>query len=195
MNRNRSVVWLREVRLNYFEKLVYDFLWRIRTIDEEEVIMLDSRVHKVISIILHIVEANHFIDSYVIEYLNILPWMLAVSMLRISVLNGAHESDKLARYDPIEVAILDSLVVFVFFDIKCPKIIPAKPHGVLEALQTMKQCAIVEAFALGRVTIVLHDWMVGLELRVGIFRLHLKYDYHECAHEESTVDEFVARIL
>jgi hypothetical protein len=141
--------------LNYFKELVYDFLWRIRTIDKEEVIVLDSRVHKVISIVLHIIEANHFIDSYVIEDLNILPRMLAISMLSISVLNWAHESDKLARYDPIEVTILDTLVVFIFFDIKCPEIIPAKPHSVLEALQTMEQCAIVEAFTLGRVTIVL----------------------------------------
>jgi len=181
--------------LDYFEKLVYDFFGRVGAIDKEEVVMLDSRVHKVILFVFYIVEANHFINTYVIEYINILLRMLPVSVLRIPVLDGAHECHKLARYDPIQVAVLDALVVFVFFDIKCPKIVPAKPHGVLEALQAMKQCAIVEAFALGRVTVVLHHWMVRLKLCVGVFRLHLKYDYHECAHEESTVDKFVTWLL
>ena len=37
--------------------------------------------------------------------------------------------------------------------------------------------------------------MVRLELRVCILRLHFEYDDHECAHEESAVDQLVSGIL
>lgn len=90
----------------------------------------------------------------------------------VSIFYRSHKSNKFTRYNPIEISVLNSLVVLVLLDIKRPKVIPAKPDGVFQPLQTMKQRAVVKALALGSVPVVPHDWMVRLELRVGVLRLH-----------------------
>ena len=120
--------------LDNFEKLIYDFLWRIRAIDEKEIIVLNTRVYEMRSIIFHVIETNNFVDPYVVEYLNILPWMLSITVLRVPVLNRSHKCNELARNDPIEVAIFHALIVFVFFDIKRPEVIPAEPNCIFKAL-------------------------------------------------------------
>lgn len=38
------------------------------------------------------------------------------------------------------------------------------------------------------------NWVVGLKLSKGILCLHFKYNDHESAHQEGTIDNFVSRI-
>lgn len=126
------------MRLNYLKELIDDLLWRVRTINEKQIIMRNAGVNKMLPVVLYVIETNHLIDTDVVEDINILPWVLAIPVLCVSVLYRTHERHKLAWYNPVQVSVLDSFVVFVFFDIKSPEVIPTEPDCVLEALQTVK---------------------------------------------------------
>ena len=121
-----------------------------------------------------LVESDDLADSDVLEDLNILAGMMAISVMVISVLNWSHEGSKLAWDDPVEVTVLDSLIVLVLLHVEGAEVVPAEPDSVLETLQDMEQGAIVEAGSLGGITI-------GLELRVvwgksGLLKLKQERD-------------------
>lgn len=195
MDRDCSVVRFREVILNYVEEVFDNFLWRIRAIDEEEIVVRNASVLEMRPIILDIVQSYYLGHSNVVENVYVLSRMLSVTMLGIPVLDRSHKSYKLSRDDPVEVSVLDSLVVLILLDIEGSEVIPSKPHGVFESLQAMENCAIVEALTLRGIPIVSENWMVLLELRVSVLCLHLEYDDHECSHKECSVDNLVSRIL
>ena len=44
------------------------------------------------------------------------------------------EGQELTWDDPVQIAIFDSLIVFVLLDIKSSEVIPPKSHGILETL-------------------------------------------------------------
>lgn len=111
-------------------------------------------------IVFNVVEPYHFCHSYVVEYLDILARMLPVPMLRVSVLDGAHEGDELAGNDPVQIAILDAFVILVLFDIEGPKIVPPEPDRVLKPLKAMEQRAVVETLPFGGVAVVPKDRLV-----------------------------------
>ena len=81
--------------------------------------------------------------------------MMSISVVIISILNRSHEGDKLARDDPVEVTVLDSLIILILFHVESAEVVPAEPDSVLEALQDMQQTAVVEALAFGGITIML----------------------------------------
>ena len=58
----------------------------------------------------------------------------------------------------------------------------------------MQQRTIIEAVALGSISVVLEDLMIWSELLVGLVCRHLKDHNHEGAHQESSVDHFVTGI-
>jgi len=87
--------------LDNLKKLIDNLIMWIRSIYEEEVIVWDSSIHEVSSIIFDIVETDYFIDPYVIEDINILLRVLAISVLGISIFNWTHESHEFSRNDPV----------------------------------------------------------------------------------------------
>lgn len=58
----------------------------------------------------------------------------------------------------------------------------------------MQQSTIIEAVALGGISVVLEYLMIWSELLVGLFCRHLKDNNHEGTHQESSVDHFVTGI-
>ena len=144
-----------------------------------------------LSIILDIIQSNYFIHADIFENVYVLSRMLSIPMLCISIFYWTHKRNKFTRYNPIEVSVLDSLVVLVLLDIEGPEVVPAEPDSVLEALQTVEQRAVVEALALGGIAVVPHYRLVRLELGVRVLRLHLQDYYHEGAHQESAIHQFV----
>ena len=111
-------------------------------------------IYEMRPIILLIIESYDFIDTDIVKYFNILVRMLPIPMLSISVLNWSHECNKLSWDDPVEISILNSLIIFILLDIKCAEIVPSEPNSVLKTLQAMEKCAVVEALALGGISVV-----------------------------------------
>lgn len=118
MNSNSSMIWLIEMSFHNFEEVLHNVIWRRRAINEEQLCVVDSIVYEVVFIILFLVEPNNSGDIGVLEDLNILIWMLTVSVFGISLLNGSHEGSEFAWDDPVHISILYSLIILVFFDIE-----------------------------------------------------------------------------
>ena len=89
------------MRLDYLKELIDDLLWRVRTINEKQIIMRNAGVNKMLPVVLYVIETNHLIDTDVVEDINILPWVLAIPVLCVSVLYRTHERHKLAWYNPV----------------------------------------------------------------------------------------------
>lgn len=89
--------------------------------------------------------------------------MVAVPLVRISLLYGPHEGHEFAGNNPIDVAIFDSLVVLVFLDVEGPEVVPLELDGVLEALEALEHGALIQAVALAGVPVRLEQTVVGTE--------------------------------
>ena len=122
--------------------------------------MRNTIVLKVLLIVLVVIQPDNLGHPNILKYVHILLRVLSVLVVLVARLDWAHESYKLSRDDPIQVSVLNALIVFILFHVKLPKVIPAKSYCVLQALQAVEQCAIVEAFALGGIAIVSEYWVV-----------------------------------
>lgn len=63
--------------------------------------------------------------------------MVAVSLVGVSLFDWSHKSHELSRNDPIEIAVFDSLVLFILLDIESLEIVPAEFHSVFKALKNL----------------------------------------------------------
>ena len=60
--------------------------------------------------------------------------MVAVFVILVSLLDGAHESYKLSWNNPVQVSVLYSFIELILFYIKCAEIVPAESYGVFKTL-------------------------------------------------------------
>lgn len=148
------MIRLRKVLLNNVKKLFNNFIWRCRSVNEEKVIVRDALVLEVLFVIFYFVQSYNFGHPNIFKYFYVLVRMLAVPMLGVSVFDWAHEGDELAGNDPVEVTILNTFVILVLFNVESAEVIPPKTNGAFQALQHMKQRAIIEAVALGGISVV-----------------------------------------
>lgn len=85
-----------------------------------------------------------------------------------------HESEELARDDPVKIAIFDFLVVLVLLDVKFGEVVPALLNRKLETLKTVLYLALVETVALACISIGSELTKVGLEDIHNFIRVLLK---------------------
>jgi hypothetical protein len=186
------MVWLLEVLLNNIKEVSDNLVWGSGSINEEKILMRNTSVLEMLFIILLLVESNNFGYVNALKDISVFIWVMAVPLPLVSVLDWSHEGDKLSWDDPVEVSILNSLVVLVLLDIECPEVVPAKSYSVFESLEAVKEGAVVEALTLGGISVVLEHTVVWLELLVGLLSGHLEDDDHESSHEECSIDHPVA---
>ena len=105
----------------------------------------------------------------------------------ISLINWTHEGHELAWDDPVQIAILNFLVVLVFLCIECLEVVPTEANTFLESFKTMKDCTFIEAIAFAGVSKRLEIWLIDFELPVSLLRVHFKNDDHERAHQEAGI--------
>jgi len=188
VNSNSSVVGLRKVILYNIEELIDNAVRRVGSIDKEKVVVVDVLRCKVAAIVLYLVQSDNSRDANVLENVGILVGVMAVSMMRISGLDGTHECNKFTGNNPVKVAVLNSFVVLVFLHVESAEIIPAEFNAILKTLKAMQQRTIVEAFALRSITEMLEQVMVRTEFLVSLLSGHLEDDNHERTHKEGTID-------
>ena len=132
MNCNTLCVILIKVCLYHIEKIL-DYIVRRRwPINKEKVIMSNSLFSEKCLVVFLFVQSDYAIDPELSEYFNVLIRMVSKPLICISFLNRSHECHKLARNNPIEIAVFDSFVVLVFFYVERAEFIPSELDGVLK---------------------------------------------------------------
>lgn len=178
---------LSEVLLAAFNEPVHNILGRHGPVHKDEVLMLNAVLLERVLVILGVVQPDDLRHLEVLEDVDVAGGGVAVGALAFFAVDGAHEGDELAGDDPVEVAILDLLVVLVLLDTELVEDVPALLDAELEALQAVLHRALVVAVAFGSVAVGAEDAVVGGEARVGLLRRHLEGDNHEGAREEGRV--------
>ena len=66
-----------------------------------------------------------------LEYINIAGSSVAIAVHGVTLIYGAHEGQEFAWDDPVEVTILNLLVVLILSRIEILEVIPSKSDGML----------------------------------------------------------------
>ncbi len=85
--------------------------------------MLDSCFKKLLSVVLSLVEPDDVSHIKVLEHLEVVLRLVASPLC--FVVNRTHEGDEFFGNDPVQVSILNLLVVVVLFGIEVSKVVPA----------------------------------------------------------------------
>lgn len=104
-------------------------------------------------VVLLFVESHNSLDVELLEYFYIFAWMMPVSLVSISLLDGSHESHELAWNNPVEVSVLDPLVLLVLLDVEGLVDIPFEFDCVLQTLQALQESTLIETVTFGGVSI------------------------------------------
>lgn len=145
--------------------------------------MVNVLVEEGVAVILGVIEPDDLVDVEVLENVYVAGSGVTVAVHRVPLVDWAHKRQELAWNDPVEVTVLHLLVVLVFARIKRLEVVPSKVDCGLEALQTVKDCALVVAVTTAGVSERLQVWLVTLELTESLMSVHLEDDDHEGAHK------------
>ena len=114
---------------------------------------------------------------------------MTVSMNAVALVHWSHESHELSWDDPVEVSVLDLLVVLVLLCVEGFEVIPAEADALLQTFQAVEYGALVEAVTLACVSERLEALVVDLELSEGLVNVHLQDHDHECTHQEARIGD------
>ena len=149
--------------------------------------MIDSFASEGPAVILMIIQSDYLGHIQMTEDIYVRRRCMTISVDAVSLVNWTHEGHKLARNNPVEVAILHFLVMLVLFCIECLEVVPTKAKSFLESFKAVKNCAFIEAVAFTGISERLEVRMIHLELSVCLLCVHLEDNHHESAHEEASV--------
>ena len=107
--------------------------------------MIDAVAHKFLAIILGLIESNDARHVEMLEDLQVVLRRVAAPLELTNIIKWAHEGNKFVRDNPVEVAVLDFLIVFVLLVVKLAEIVPAEFNRELETLQAMLNSARIRA--------------------------------------------------
>jgi len=170
------------------EELPDDALRWCAAVNEEQVGVLHPILNKSHPIVLRFVESNNSGHVEVAKHLQVVFRSVATSLELVDVVQGSHECDELAGNDPVEVTVLDFLVVLVLLVVKIFEAVPAELDGVLQALQAVLDGAGVGAVErVGSVSERHKLIMVWLKQLPDGTGLDLQHDNHKCAHQEGGI--------
>ena len=137
---------------------------------------------EVLFVIFLFIQPNNSLHAKFLEYLNILFRMMSIPLIGISLLNRTHECHEFSWNNPINVTILHSLIVFIFFNIECTEVVPFILDCILQALKTLQQSALIQAVSFTGITVRLEKGMIWPEHVLCFLSRALQNNYHECSH-------------
>ena len=120
--------------INNSHEIFYDLIWWCGTVNKEKVIVAYIIFCKRVFIVKWVIESNYLSNSNILEQLNVLGRMVAVSLLGISLFDWPHECSKLIRDDPVHVTVFYSLIVLILFDVESFELIPSEFQSPFQAL-------------------------------------------------------------
>lgn len=77
------------------------------------------------AIVFSFVQTDHSADIQVLEDVDIAGSSVSIAVHGVPLIDRSHEGQELAGDDPVEVAVLDLLVMLVLPCIKCLEVIPS----------------------------------------------------------------------
>jgi len=99
--------------------------------------MGDSLIGEVLFIVFFFIKSYYALDIKLLENIDVLVWMVSISLVGISFFDWSHKCHELSRNNPIEIAIFDSLVGLILLDVESLEIVPAEFHSVFKALENL----------------------------------------------------------
>lgn len=105
--------------------------------------MIDVILYEVFLVVLFLIQSDHTRYAKLFKYFYVLFRMVPIPLIGISLLNRSHECHELARDNPIDVAVLNTLIELIFLYIESPEVIPLELDRVLQSLQTLQHGALV----------------------------------------------------
>ena len=131
VDSNRTSIRVREVLLAAGHELVNDCLRWGRAIREDHILVVDSLRQERVAVILGLVQTDHLRHIQVLEYVDIACGGVAVPVDGVPLVDRPHESQKLAWDNPVQVAILNLLVVLVLTRVERLEVVPSQRDGLL----------------------------------------------------------------
>ena len=77
------------------------------------------------AIVFSFVQTDHSADIQVLEDVDIAGSSVTIAVHGVPLIDWSHEGQELARDNPVEVAVLDLLIMLVLSCIKCLEVIPS----------------------------------------------------------------------
>ena len=191
MNCNSTWIRLREVSFTCAQKIVDDIIRWVRSIYKEKLIMLNSLWEELATVVLCLIQSNYSLDVPLLENFTVLIWGKTRSLSWLSSVNRAHKGSELSWDDPIDVPIVNSLIIFVLFDIECLEIVPSVLDPLFQTLQTVQDSALIVTVALGGIAERHKLSMIGAECVKGLLGRNLQDYDHESTHQKGCVWELV----
>lgn len=127
------------------QKLLDNVVRRRRAINEEEVGVVDRGSSELSPIVFRFIQPDHVSDPEVLKYLNIVFGSVAPLRLTGRGIDRPHEGNELVGLNPVKIAVLHSLVVFILFVIEVSELIPAQTDRELKTLQAVEDSTLVGA--------------------------------------------------
>ena len=194
MNGDSSWIGLWEMSITNVEEIFNNIFRRVWTIYEKELVVSYSLSQKLATVVFCLIQSDNSLDIPLFEDITVLIRSKARSLSWLSAIYRAHKRREFPRNDPIDISVLNALVVLVLLDIEGLKIVPLLLDTVLETLQAMKNCALVVAFSLGGIA----EWdelsMIGPECVICFLWWNFQHNNHERAHEESSISQFIGSV-
>lgn len=119
VNSNGAGTGFGEVFLATGDEPVDDLLWRHRTVNEDQILVLNTTVDEGTRVVLRVVEAHNLRHIEVLENVHVAARRVTVSLLLTGdAVYWTHEGEELAWNNPVKVTVLDLFVVFVLLDVE-----------------------------------------------------------------------------
>lgn len=116
---------------------------------------------------------------------------MTISLIGISFINWTHKSHKFAWNNPIYITIFYSFIKFIFFDVKCSKIIPLKFQSIFNTLKALQKCAIIKTITFGGISIRFEKLLVRSEHVVCLLGRTFQDYYHKASHQKCSINHFI----
>uniref|UniRef100_A0A6B0VAJ6 Putative secreted protein n=1 Tax=Ixodes ricinus TaxID=34613 RepID=A0A6B0VAJ6_IXORI len=176
------------------DELPHDGVAGRRPVHEEQVPVVEALLGKAPGVVDLLVQPHHRAHVVLAEVREVrLRGVERVAVLNFALGVRPAEGDELVWHNPVEVAVLNPLVVLVLLQVKVFKVQEFVADGLLHSTQTIKEGEVVCARTKGGIP----EWDVGSigpihQWLVGFLRRPLQVEYRICTNQESCVDPLLA---
>ena len=147
--------------------------------------MLNASFGEFFLFILRFIKSDDECDSHLFENGDIVVW--GEGAVLISHVEWARERDELAWNSPVQVTILNFLVVLVLNNVEGLVVVPSELDAQMETIEAVLNSALVCTCSHGSVSKGRKFVMVWGEHFPGLGSRFVEDDYHECSHQECGV--------
>ena len=127
------------------------------------------------------------------KHLKVVFWLVA-SSIRADLVDGTHEGNELVWNDPVQVSVLDLLVVLILFVVELAEVVPSMPDCDFEPLQAVEDAAAVGAVTVAGVAERSETSLVRSKSFPSHLSRLLQDNNHEGAHQVGSVGLLIEHI-